>query len=75
METVKNYTPEGIDVVTPAETKIVTFENQQTWADETYVLRLTPEQYRFLEWLNDHEMLNDDFYWHDGKPEVEIIEI
>lgn len=55
--------------------KIVTVEYTDAWGEmKTHVLRLTPEQYRFLEWLEEHEMLSD-LEWHDGTPEVEIEEI
>jgi hypothetical protein len=58
------------------EKKIVTVELPDKWGEmETRVLRLTPEQYRLLEWLEEHEMLSESLEWHDGEPKVEIEEI
>ena len=58
------------------EKKIVTIECPDEWGDiETHVLRLTPEQYRLLEWLEEHEVFSDSLEWHDGEPKVEIEEI
>ena len=57
------------------EKKIVTIEYSDRWGEmKTHILRLTSEQYRLLEWLEEHEMLSD-LEWHDGTPEVEIEEI
>ena len=59
------------------ERKIVTIEySGGRFSDEaTYVLGLTPDQYRLMEWLSTNELLSDDLDWHDGKPEIEIKEI
>jgi hypothetical protein len=58
------------------EKKIVTVEYTDAWGEvNTHILRLTPEQYRLLEWLEEHEMLSESLEWHDGEPKVEIEEI
>lgn len=59
------------------EKKIITIEYSggRFSDDATYVLGLTPEQYRLMEWLSTNELLSDDLEWYDGKPEVEIKEI
>ena len=60
------------------EKKIITVECESMWRGgdtETYVLRLTSDQYRFLEWLEEHEMISESMEWHDGEPKIEIEEI
>ena len=58
------------------ERKIITIEYESmTYGtdSETYVLSLTPDQYRLIEWLSDRGLLCDSLEWHDGQPEIKEI--
>ena len=50
-----------------------TFTN--TGNDESFLVRITPDQYSLLNWLADHEMLNYDFDWERGHIAHNIEEI
>ncbi len=50
-----------------------TFTN--TGNDESFLVRITPDQYNLLNWLGDHEMLSYDFDWERGHIAHSIEEI
>ena len=50
-----------------------TFTN--TGNDESFLVRITPDQYNLLNWLGDHEMLSYDFDWERGHIAHNIEEI
>ena len=64
-----------IEEKVPKEEKMTNYEikNSDTWSDDTFLVSLTEEQVRLLDWLIDHDYVDCDLFTSDPNFEFERI--